>query len=171
MELHGNNGGTIVDKSQDSHWMAYAIEQAHKAQEMDEVPVGAVIVKSNKIIGEGCNQVITLNDASAHAEIIALRNTGNNIQNYRIVETTLYVTLEPCMMCVGALVHARVKRVVFGAFDKKTGVATSNDNCFSKSYHNHKISIRGGVLEDKCGTLLSQFFKNKRQLKKNNRTV
>lgn len=146
----------------DEYWMQEAIKLAKQAQAIDEVPVGAIIVKDNKIIGSGYNQVITQNDASAHAEVQAIRDTGKKIQNYRIIDTTLYVTLEPCMMCVGTMIHARIKRVVFGAFDHKTGVVQTKDNCFDKNYHNHKVEYTGGVLELDCARLLKNFFKNKR---------
>ncbi|VAW33586.1 tRNA-specific adenosine-34 deaminase [hydrothermal vent metagenome] len=152
--------------SSDEFWMAQAIEIAKKAEDINEVPVGAIIVKDEQIVGSGFNQVISKHDASAHAEIQALRNTSKNINNYRIINATLYVTLEPCMMCVGAMVHARIARLVFGAFDPKTGMVTTRDKCFDKSYHNHKITYLGGVLELDCARLLQKFFKQKR-IKKN----
>ncbi|MCB1594060.1 MAG: tRNA adenosine(34) deaminase TadA [Xanthomonadales bacterium] len=145
--------------------MSKAIEQALKAESIGEVPVGAVIVKNNELIATGYNQVITLNDSSAHAEVMALRNAGSNIGNYRVVDTTLYVTLEPCMMCAGAMVYARISRLVFGAFDQKTGVISSRDDCFDKPYHNHKVEYQGGVLADECAQLLKDFFKGRRSLK------
>jgi tRNA(adenine34) deaminase len=149
----------------DDYWMAKAIEQARKAQEVDEVPVGAIVVKNEEIIGKGFNQVITQNDASGHAEIIAIRDAGKHLKNYRLVQTKLYVTLEPCMMCVGAMVHARIDKVIFGAYDHKTGMAGTKDNCFDKFYHNHKIKVVGGVLEMDCARLLKNFFKMKRAKK------
>jgi tRNA(adenine34) deaminase len=145
--------------------MSKAIEQALKAESIGEVPVGAVIVKNNDLIATGYNQVITLNDSSAHAEVMALRNAGSNIGNYRLVDTTMYVTLEPCMMCAGAMVHARISRLVFGAFDQKTGVINSRDDCFDKPYHNHRVEYQGGVLQDECSQLLKEFFKQRRSLK------
>lgn len=149
----------------DDYWMLEAIKQARLAEEQGEVPVGAVIVRDNEIVGKGYNQVITLNDCSAHAEIMALRDAGSNIGNYRLVETSLYVTLEPCMMCAGAMVHGRVSRVVFGAFDQKTGVVSSRDDCFDKPYHNHQVEYCGGVLADECSQLLKDFFKRRRSSK------
>lgn len=146
----------------DEYWMQQAITMAKKAEKCDEVPVGAIIVKDNQIIGTGYNQVITHNDASAHAEIQAIRNAGKNIDNYRIINTKLYVTLEPCMMCVGAIVHARISEIIFGAYDPKTGMAGTQDNCFEKPYHNHQVTIAGGVLEDECAELLKGFFRGKR---------
>ncbi len=144
-------------------WMKKAIEMAKKAEKNDEVPVGAIIVKDNKVIGSGYNRVVNDCDASAHAEIQAIRNTGLAIENYRLVDTTLYVTLEPCMMCVGAIVHARISHVVFGAYDQKTGMAGTRENCFDKAYHNHKVEITGGILELNCAQLLQQFFKKRRK--------
>jgi len=146
--------------------MAQAVECAKQAELIDEVPVGAIIVKDDKIIGSGYNQVISNHDASAHAEVQAIRNTGKNMKNYRLVDTVLYVTLEPCMMCVGAIVHARIGQIVFGAFDKKTGMAGTCENCFDKPYHNHQVEIVGGVLEQDCSQLLQQFFKYRRADKK-----
>jgi len=148
------------------YWMTKAIECAQQAELVDEVPVGAVIVKDNKIIGSGYNQVVNHSDATAHAEIQAIKNTGKSIKNYRLVNTTLYVTLEPCMMCVGAIVHARVEQVVFGAYDKKTGMAGTCENCFDKPYHNHHVKIIGGILEQDCSKLIQQFFKRRRTDKK-----
>ena len=158
------------EKTVHSHeyWMAKAIDSAKQAQLMDEVPVGAVIVKDNQIIGSGYNQVITQSDASAHAEIQAIKNTGKAIDNYRLVNTTLYVTLEPCMMCVGAIVHARIEKVVFGAYDKKTGMAGTCENCFDNAFHNHQVKVQGGVLEQDCVKLLQGFFKARRKEKKLN---
>jgi len=153
-------------KFDDEYWMKQAIIMAAKAENIDEVPVGAIIVKDNKIIGEGFNQVISTNDATAHAEIQAIRNAGKQIDNYRIVDTKLYVTLEPCMMCVGAIIHARISDIIFGAFDPKTGMAGTKDNCFEKPYHNHQVNIKGGVLELDCARQLKNFFKNKRLLNK-----
>ena len=151
-----------MKNNSDEYWMQHAITNAHTSEQSDEVPVGAVIVKNNEIIGHGFNFMITKNDASAHAEIQALRSAGENIQNYRIIGSTLYVTLEPCMMCVGAMVHARIDRVVFGAYDHKTGMAITKDTCFDKHYHNHKIAVQGGVLEEECAGLLKDFFKKRR---------
>jgi len=146
----------------DEYWMKKAIAMARLAAKIDEVPVGAVLVKDNQVIGCGHNQVISKNDASAHAEVQTLRDAGNNIDNYRIINTTLYVTLEPCMMCIGAMIHARITRLVFGAYDSKTGLATTRDHCFDKDYHNHRVEVRGGVLETECAQLLKGFFKSKR---------
>ncbi len=151
----------------DEYWMQKAIEMAHQAQLIKEVPVGAVVVKENKIIGSGHNKMVTLNDPSAHAEIQALRQAGSLVNNYRIIESTLYVTLEPCMMCVGAMVHARIDRVVFGAYDGKTGMLITQDQCADKTYHNHQLKYSGGILEQDCSRLLKLFFKSRRAEKKN----
>jgi tRNA(adenine34) deaminase len=147
----------------DAYWMQRALEQAQKAAAVDEVPVGAVIVKDDQLIAEGWNHPIQLHDPSAHAEMVALRRAGEVLNNYRLLDTTLYVTLEPCVMCVGAMIHARVKRVVYGARDPKTGAAGSVFDLLQSDRHNHKIEVTGGVLEDECRDLLQAFFRNKRQ--------
>ena len=138
------------------------MEMAEKAREIGEVPVGAIIVKDNEIISYGYNKVIMNNDPTAHAEVQAIRNAGSLISNYRLVDTKLYVTLEPCMMCVGAIVHARITKIIFGAYDPKTGMAGTKDNCFEKPYHNHQVEIKGGILEKECAHQLTLFFKQKR---------
>lgn len=147
----------------DEYWMQRALELAQKAAAVDEVPVGAVIVKDNQLIAEGWNHPIQLHDPSAHAEMVALRQAGNVLNNYRLLDTTLYVTLEPCVMCVGAMIHARVKRVVYGARDPKTGAAGSVFDLLQSEKHNHKIDVTGGVLETECRDVLQSFFKIKRQ--------
>lgn len=146
--------------------MQLAIEQAQLAEQKGEVPVGAVVVKGQTVIASAHNQVITSNQAAAHAEIIALQQAGKKLGNYRLPECELYVTLEPCMMCAGALVHARIKRLIFGAYDYKTGVISTVDNCFDRSYHNHRVQWQGGILEQPCGQLLSDFFKRRRAAQK-----
>jgi len=150
------------------HWMQQAIQLAQKAAAEDEVPVGAVIVQNNKLIAEGWNQPIQSRDPSAHAEITAIRNAGQALSNYRLIDTTMYVTLEPCSMCVGAMIHARVGQLVFGAADLKTGATGSAINLIHDPIHNHKIEVLGGVMETECKELLQAFFKQKRKLKKNN---
>ena len=149
----------------DEYWMQQAIELARKAASEDEVPVGAVLVKDNQLISEGWNQPIQNNDPSAHAEMMALRHAGQFLQNYRLIDTTLYVTLEPCSMCVGAMIHGRIKRLVFGAFDNKTGAAGTVINLINDPVHNHKIEVQGGVLEPECKQVLQDFFKLKRSKK------
>jgi tRNA(adenine34) deaminase len=147
----------------DEKWMQYALSLADKAYRQGEVPVGAVLIKDNQIIANGWNQSIAKHDPSAHAEIIALRLAGQAEQNYRLPETTLYVTLEPCVMCAGALIHARVGRVVFAAYDPKTGAAGSVFSVFADTRHNHQIEVTGGVLAKQCANKLRDFFKKRRK--------
>ena len=147
----------------DQRWMRYAIELAKYGQAQDEVPVGAVIVKDNKIVGEGWNQPIGLHDPSAHAEMVALRAAGKALSNYRLLDTTLYVTLEPCVMCAGAIMHARVGRVVYGANDPKAGAAGSVVDIFANTKLNHHVTVESGILSGECGELLTQFFKARRK--------
>ncbi len=149
--------------SDDIKWMQYALKLAKHAESIDEVPVGAVLVKDNKIIAEGWNQPITGNDPTAHAEVIALRAGAQVLKNYRLIDTTLYITLEPCSMCAGALMHARVKRVVFGASDPRTGAAGSVFNILNSTELNHVVDIEQGVLQQECSELLTNFFRNKRK--------
>ncbi len=147
----------------DLYWMQYAIGLAKRGQAFGEVPVGAVVVKDNQVVGEGWNQPISQHDPSAHAEIIALRAAGKNLSNYRLLDTTLYVTLEPCVMCAGAIMHARVGRVVYGAYDPKAGAAGSVVDIFSNQKLNHHVKVEAGLLSTECGDLLSQFFKSRRK--------
>ena len=146
----------------DLKWMRHAIELARRGSGEGEVPVGAVIVQEDKILGEGWNQPIGKHDPSAHAEIVALRTAGQAVENYRLLNTTLYVTLEPCVMCAGAIIHARVGRVVYGATDPKAGAAGSVVDIFANEKLNHHVDIEGGLLGEECGQLLTQFFKAKR---------
>lgn len=143
--------------------MQHALESAQHALTMDEVPVGAIIVKNDELIASANNMPITHHDPSAHAEIVALRAAAQKLQNYRLLDTTMYVTLEPCMMCAGALLHARVKRLVFGASDPKTGVAGGRFDWLANAEHTHKIEIVGGILQDQCGLILKDFFQQKRE--------
>jgi tRNA(adenine34) deaminase len=151
-----------ITTNNDAFFMQKALEQAYIAEKLGEVPVGCVIVKDDKIITSGHNRQIIDNNPSAHAEIIALENAGKILQNYRLIDCTLYVTLEPCVMCFGALIHARIKRLVFATSDEKTGscggcINLSDVNCF-----NHKIQITTGVLQQESAKLLKDFFKAKR---------
>ena len=148
--------------SLDEKWMKLALEQARLAQAMDEVPVGAVLVQDDQLIASAHNQPIANNDPTAHAEIQLLREAGKKLNNYRLPNTTLYVTLEPCTMCLGAMIHARVSRVVFGAYDEKTGVCGSCQDLSTSECFNHSIDTKGGVLADECRNLLQKFFKNRR---------
>jgi tRNA(adenine34) deaminase len=142
----------------DMRFMARALELAGTAQAAGEVPVGAVIVKDGEIIAEGWNRPIGTCDPTAHAEIIALRAAGVALGTYRLIDTTLYVTLEPCPMCAGAMVHARVKRLVFGATDPRAGAAGTVFNIVQHPALNHRLESAGGVLADECSTLLRDFF-------------
>ena len=142
--------------------MREAIALAHDAVRANEIPIGAVLVANEKVVGRGFNSVIARNDPTAHAECVALRDAGIALQNYRLPGTTLYVTLEPCLMCVGALVHARVTRVVFGAKEPKTGAVVSNVRGFELPHHNHRVEVCGGILEADCRELIQDFFSNRR---------
>ncbi len=138
--------------------MRAALDLARQAAQMGEVPVGAVVVKEGKIIGRGSNAPISRHDPSAHAEITALRDAAQHLGNYRLIDCELFVTLEPCVMCVGAMFHARIGRVVFGARDPKTGAAGSVINLFAEARLNHHAGVHGGVLAEECGKMLSDFF-------------
>ncbi|MDP6104077.1 MAG: tRNA adenosine(34) deaminase TadA [Gammaproteobacteria bacterium] len=146
----------------DNKWMAIAIEQAKKASQLGEVPVGAVLILNDKLVAQAHNQPISTNDPTAHAEIQLLRIAGMELKNYRLPNSTLYVTLEPCAMCLGAMIHARVSRVVFGAYDEKTGVCGSCADLSNSPYFNHSLDITGGVLAEDCKNLLQDFFIQKR---------
>ena len=142
--------------------MQAALELARQAAAVDEVPVGAVIVRDGEIVGRGFNQPVSRRDPTAHAEVMALRDAAARLQNYRLPGCTLYVTLEPCAMCTGAIMHARIARVVFGARDPKTGAAGSVVDLFAEARLNHHAEVLGGVLDEECGSLLSGFFAARR---------
>jgi len=146
----------------DKKWMAIALTLAKKAQQEGEVPVGAIIVQDNEIIGEGWNKVIGEHDPTAHAEIKALRTASHAIQNYRLTGATMYVTLEPCLMCAGAIVHARMARVVFSAKEPKTGAVGSCFDVFNTQQLNHYVHCEHGVLAEQSSELLQQFFQDRR---------
>ena len=148
--------------TEDEKWMNLAIEQAIKAQDEDEVPVGAVLVKDGLLIAKAHNQPISTNDATAHAEIQLLRAAGKKQENYRLTGTSLYVTLEPCAMCLGAMMHARIERLVYGAHDPKSGACGSSENLIDANCFNHKIDLVSGVLENDCKQLLKKFFISRR---------
>jgi len=148
--------------NEDEKWMSLALEQARKAEEEGEVPVGAILVKDGLLIARAHNKPISTNDATAHAEIQLLRAAGKKLKNYRLTGTSLYVTLEPCAMCLGAIMHARVEQVVFGAYDPKTGVCGSSENLMDAKCFNHKINLVSGVLENECRQLLKKFFISRR---------
>lgn len=149
--------------SEDENFMRHALKLAQLADEDGEVPVGALLVRNNEIIGEGWNRPIANHDPSAHAEIMALRDAALNVENYRLPDTTLYVTLEPCSMCAGALIHARVKRVVYGASDPKGGAAGSVFDILGTDKLNHVVQVEGGLLAEECGEMLKVFFQRRRQ--------
>lgn len=151
-----------ISLEEDLRWMAHALSLAHRAESEGEVPVGAVVVHKGKVIGEGWNRNISLNDPSAHAEIIALRAAGEHLQNYRLPGSVLYVTLEPCAMCVGACIHARLDGLVFGAPDPKTGALGGACTLPEACPHNHQLGHRGGVMADDSSELLRAFFRARR---------
>lgn len=150
----------------DLFYMQKAYELAQQAEQHNEIPVGAIVVYQGKIIGEGYNQSIMLNDPSSHAEMNAIRQAGAYLNNYRLLDCTLYVTLEPCPMCAGLLVHSRIQRLVFASKDLKTGAAGSAFNLVCNSQLNHQIMISSGVMQEDCSQLLSDFFKRRRKEKK-----
>lgn len=153
-----------MSQTQQDHeyWMTQALSCAKKGEEQGEVPVGAVLVLENQLISQAWNCPIYTKDPTAHAEIQVLRHAGQVLQNYRLVETTLYVTLEPCLMCAGALVHARVKQLIFGAFDPKAGAVQSVFTILDQPQLNHRVHYTGGVLHEPCSQLLKTFFQTKR---------
>ena len=156
-------GETVVPLcSEDAAYMREALAEAEKAAAAGEVPVGAVIVLGGRILARSHNRPIGLNDPTAHAELLAIRAAERIMGNYRLLETTLYTTLEPCLMCAGAMVHARIRRLVFGAPDPKGGAVVSGGRVFTDCRPNHVIEFVGGVLEDRCTEILSSFFKQKR---------
>jgi tRNA(adenine34) deaminase len=152
----------VEQNDSDEYWMRQALDAAFVAEKNNEVPVGAVLVKDNQLVSTANNSPIGLNDPSAHAEVLVIRKAAQNLNNYRLPGTTLYVTLEPCMMCAGAMLHARIERLVFGAYDEKTGVAGSCFDWINDKRQLHKIKVQGGVLENDCKLLLQNFFKRKR---------
>jgi tRNA(Arg) A34 adenosine deaminase TadA len=143
--------------------MRAALALAAEGAGLGEVPVGAVVVQDGEIIGRGFNCPIITHDPSAHAEMVAIRDAATNVQNYRLPGSTLYVTLEPCSMCAGLIVHSRIHRVVFGATEPKAGVVISRGQFFSQDFLNHRVLIEGGVLEEECGEVLSDFFRLRRE--------
>lgn len=156
----------VTVKDEDAFFMQRALALAEKAEAKGEVPVGALVVYNGVVIGEGCNALISQHDASAHAEMIALRQAGRTVKNYRLIDAVLYVTLEPCPMCASAMVHSRISKVVFGAYDRKTGAAGSVMNLLSYDGVNHHVQYLGGVLEPQCREQLQAFFRRRRLEKK-----
>ena len=152
----------IIDRSHDERFMRQAMELARQGAERGEVPVGAVLVQDGEVIGSGFNCPISTSDPSAHAEMVAIRAAAQAVQNYRLPGSTLYVTLEPCSMCAGLIVHSRVSRVVYGTTEPKAGVAVSRGQFFTQDFLNHRVLIEGGLLAQECGEMLSAFFKARR---------
>ncbi len=152
-----------LELPQHQQWMAHALKLAERSRDEGEVPVGAVIVKDNELIAEGWNRPIETHDATAHAEVMAIREAGRVLKNYRLPGTHIYVTLEPCTMCAGAIIHARIGKLFFGTPDPRTGTAGSAINLFSQTYHNHQVNVAGGILQDACGDILRAFFKARRK--------
>ncbi len=149
-------------ETRDLHWMRHALALAQCAEREGEVPVGAVIVRKNEVIAEGWNQPVMSHDPTAHAEVMALRAAGVVEKNYRLLDTTLYVTLEPCVMCAGAIIHARISRVVFGTTDPRVGAAGSAFSLLGSDQFNHVVQVDGGVLATECGDVLRRFFRARR---------
>ncbi|HEX20414.1 MAG TPA: tRNA adenosine(34) deaminase TadA [Acidiferrobacteraceae bacterium] len=152
----------IAQDSQDLSWMQQAYALAQKAQQQGEVPIGAVLIKDGTLMASGYNQTITQNDPTAHAEIITLRAAANAIDNYRLLDTTMYVTLEPCAMCAGALVQARVTRLVYACADPRAGAAGSIFNVANNDALNHRLQVTSGVMAEECSQLLQDFFQQRR---------
>lgn len=152
----------IIDRSHDERFMREALELAAQGADLGEVPVGAVLVQDGEVIGRGFNCPISTNDPSAHAEMVAIRAAAQAIANYRLPGSTLYVTLEPCAMCAGLIVHSRVQRVVFGASEPRAGMAVSRGQFFDQAFLNHRVRVEGGVLGEECGEVLRAFFKARR---------
>lgn len=163
------SGQTVVDR----FWMQFALQQARLAAQQGEVPVGAVLVKHGRLLSVGFNQPISQCNPTAHAEIMALQHGAAVLQNYRLLHCTLYVTLEPCTMCAGALVHSRIQRLVYGASEPKSGAIKSKNQLLQADYMNHQVEVTGGVLADESSALLQTFFQWRRsarkQLKQNNK--
>ncbi len=151
--------------AQDEKWMRHALTLAHKAADLGEVPVGAVLVKNGQLLSEGWNQTILNHDPTAHAEIMAIRSAAESVKNYRLPDTTLYITIEPCSMCAGAIVHARISRVVFGASEPRAGAAGSVINLLQNKQFNHRTEVVSGILEGECGQVLKDFFGERRKRK------
>lgn len=166
-----NFASPVVFSADDERWMAYAMMLASQGEALGEVPVGAVIVQGGNVVGEGFNQPISSHDPTAHAEIIALRQAAQQIQNYRLIDSTIYVTLEPCTMCVGALVHARIARLVFGTTETKAGAVVSKSQLLDSDHFNHKVDYVGGLMAQQCQHQLSNFFAMRREQKRQAKLV
>ncbi|WP_312941418.1 tRNA adenosine(34) deaminase TadA [Stutzerimonas balearica] len=153
----------IIDRSGDEGFMREALALAEQGAALGEVPVGAVLVLDGEVIGRGFNCPISRHDPSAHAEMVAIRDAALRLRNYRLPGSTLYVTLEPCSMCAGLIVHSRIQRVVYGTTEPKAGVAVSRGQFFDQAFLNHRVLVEGGLLAEQCSEMLSQFFRQRRQ--------
>jgi tRNA(adenine34) deaminase len=147
----------------DEGFMKLALAEAETAQRTGEVPVGAIVVIDGRVVGRGCNAVITRNDPTAHAEIVALREAARDLGNYRLSGATLYSTIEPCAMCAGALVHARIARLVYGAADPRAGAVATHFGICNSEFLNHRVNVQGGLLEADCRAMIQSFFRDKRE--------
>jgi tRNA(adenine34) deaminase len=145
------------------YWMKEALVEARKAEAEGEIPIGAVVLLNEKIIGRGHNSSLRLHDPSAHAEIVALRQAGGNISNYRLPGSALIVTIEPCIMCIGAMIQARIETLVYGAADPKAGAVCSCFELANTTHLNHQIQVEKGILEEECGSILKDFFQDRRK--------
>lgn len=160
----------ILDETlNDEKWMRHALTLAHKAAAAGEVPVGAVLVRDEQLLSEGWNQPIIHHDPTAHAEIMAIRAAAKQVENYRLPGTTLYITIEPCSMCAGAIIHARIARVVFGAAEPRAGAAGSALNLLHNDLFNHQVEVTSGILAEECGQVLKDFFAVRRKAAKKSR--
>jgi len=153
----------MFNQKQDQAWMRVALNEACNSNTFNEVPVGAVITNGEVLLAAAGNMPISTNDPTSHAEINVIRSAASQLGNYRLTGTTLYVTLEPCIMCMGAIVHSRIERLVFGAYDPKTGAAVSRYQIGTDGLLNHSLTVQGGVLEQECSSLLKTFFRNRRR--------
>ena len=153
----------------DEFFMRLALEQAQLAYDHQEVPVGAIVVLDDEVIGRGYNQPISTHDPSAHAEMVAIRDAATRVGNYRLPGATLYVTIEPCTMCTGLMIHSRISRLVYGATEPKAGVIESTINILNNKFYNHKIDVRPGLMSNDCSAIMSAFFEERRQQKKKNK--
>lgn len=147
----------------DKFWMREALLEAIKGRQKDEVPVGAIIVKDKQVVARACNQPISSCNPVAHAEILVLQLAAKAIGNYRLIDCDLYVTLEPCTMCAGAIIHSRVRRLIYGATEPKAGAVISNSSVLDQPWVNHRVDVVGGVLQDECSSMISNFFQNRRK--------
>lgn len=148
----------------DRYWMHQALRLAKLAQFCNEIPIGAIVIYNDEIIGRGFNQSIHQKDPTAHAEIVALRQAAEHIGNYRLVDASLYVTLEPCMMCAGAMVHSRIKHLVYGAYDIKAGAVVSRAKLLDEAFVNHRVTYKSGLMSEECGEVLTEFFRARRAI-------